>query len=148
MSTGSTLPLALDLADRIEHAGISCAVFSFHTVKPLDTDTICEAATASSLMIALEEHSVAGGFGSAVAEVVAELPFRAARFKRMGLPDGFSKVVGSHDFLLRENGLHLDTLTGSVEAMLADMQRSLVTQPAMRGMDNSPQRIFNSPAAS
>lgn len=79
--------------------GISAAVVSLPTVKPIDTTAIAELAARFGTLVSVEEHSVVGGLGGAVAEVLAELPNPRARLVRVGLDDRYSSIVGSQKYL-------------------------------------------------
>lgn len=68
LSTGNLLPIACEAASLLNDAGLSAQLFSFHTIKPLDAACLAEQFLKYSLVVTLEEHSLLGGFGSAVAE--------------------------------------------------------------------------------
>jgi transketolase len=72
VATGYMVHLALEAADMLREEGIDAGVINIHTVKPLDTALITEAAKRSGAIVTAEEHNVIGGLGSAVAEAVAE----------------------------------------------------------------------------
>ncbi len=72
VATGYMVHLALEAADILKAEGIDAGVINVHTIKPIDSDLITEAAKRSGAIVTAEEHSVIGGLGSAVAEVVAE----------------------------------------------------------------------------
>lgn len=105
VSTGGSLDLACDVASLLEADGLSARVLSMHTIKPLDADAIRLAADETRGVFTVEEHSMLGGLGGAVAEVVAELPFARPVFKRFGLPDAYSPIAGSQPFLRAQAGL-------------------------------------------
>lgn len=88
----------------LNEKGIKPAVFTFPTVKPIDKDTILECASKFDLIATCEEHNYIGGFGSAVAEVLAELP-QHARLLRVGLHDEYSVRVGNQHYLREQCGL-------------------------------------------
>ena len=89
-------------AEELEADGIQATVLNMHTVKPIDRDAIVEAAGRTGRIVTVEDHSVIGGLGSAVAEVVAtEAP---ARLKRLGLQDCFGQS-GTPDALAEHYGL-------------------------------------------
>ena len=88
----------------LNEKGIKPAVFTFPTVKPIDKDTILECASKFDLIATCEEHNYIGGFGSAVAEVLAELP-QHARLLRVGLHDEYSVRVGNQHYLREQYGL-------------------------------------------
>lgn len=79
--------------------GVSVRVVSFPTVKPIDADAIADLATRFGTLVTVEEHSVVGGFGGSVAEVLSELPNPRARLVRIGLDDRYSSIVGSQKYL-------------------------------------------------
>jgi len=83
----------------LAESGIDAAIVSFPTVKPLDTAMIEHLAGQYSTIVTVEEHSVIGGLGGAVAEVLAELPGPRARLVRVGLDDRYSSIVGSQTYL-------------------------------------------------
>lgn len=98
ITTGGLLKAAVDTAGRLASEGIDAAVLSMPTIKPLDTQAILEAASMTGAILTVEEHSIVGGLGSAVAEVLAEAGTNV-RFRRYGSPDRISHLVGSQDFL-------------------------------------------------
>jgi transketolase len=83
-------------------------------LKPLDVDDVRVAAQASNSLVTLEEHSVLGGLGAAVAEITSE--HQPTRVLRIGVPDRFSEHCGTHAYLLREHGLDTDTVRERVGA--------------------------------
>jgi len=88
VSTGVMLKSALDAAAALTIKGIETAVLHMPTVKPFDTEAVVESAGRVPVIVSVEEHTVLGGLGSAVAEALAEANFDTPkRFKRMGLPD-------------------------------------------------------------
>lgn len=105
MSTGGMLKTATLAADRLQEAGISVRVVSMHTLKPLDTEEVLAAARDTRALFTLEEHSVIGGLGSAVAEVLSEADCPKIPFKRLGLPSQFSPHIGSQGYLLKQHNL-------------------------------------------
>jgi transketolase len=104
ISTGALLHTALQAAERLAAQGRQARVLSMHTLKPLDEDAVRKAAQETRAIATLEEHSVIGGLGSAVAEVLAEagagIPLR-----RLGLPSAFSPHIGGQEYLLARHGL-------------------------------------------
>ncbi len=91
---------AVAAADRlVADDRIQCRVLSMHTLKPLDEDAVRQAATETPAIVTVEEHSVVGGLGSAVAELLASLDHPRARLTRFGAPDRFLHAVGSQSYL-------------------------------------------------
>ncbi len=101
LSTGAILEEVLEAAERLEEEGISARVLAFPTVKPLDREAVLSAAEETGALVTVEEHSLLGGLGSAVAEVLAEAG-GAVPLLRLGLPDRFLDLGGERrDFLAR-----------------------------------------------
>lgn len=89
LSTGNMLSVALSAADELARQGISAQVVSLHTVKPLDEELLADVLDRCRVVATIEEHSLIGGLGSAVAEwAVDQGPF-AARLLRLGTADRF-----------------------------------------------------------
>lgn len=114
ISTGGMLATATRVAAQLEAKGIGCRLLSMHTVKPLDTQAVLSAAAETRLVVTLEEHSVIGGLGGAVAEVMAEAGSRVASLKRIGLPSAFASRAGSRDYLAHQYGLSADGVLNTI----------------------------------
>lgn len=113
IATGSMARTALDIADR----GLDAAVWSAPSIKPLDVADVCAAARAAHGVVVLEEHSVLGGLGSAISEILGEhLPTRVLR---VGVRDRFSEHCGTHAYLLREHGLDHESVQAAIDAFVA-----------------------------
>lgn len=102
-ATGSMVATALGAARILKDAGVSSRVMDVHTIKPLDEDAIRKAVRETGLLVSVEEHSVIGGLGAAVAEVVAG-EGNAPRLLRIGLPDSFGPI-GTYREQLERYGL-------------------------------------------
>lgn len=109
LATGNMLESAKVVADRLEKEGINASVISMHTIKPLDVALIKDLAYSGEPMFTVEEHSIIGGLGSAVSEVLAELDCKVP-FKRIGLPDEYSHIVGSQRYLRKKFGIDEDNI--------------------------------------
>ena len=105
LSTGNMLPETVEAAERLEAAGISTQIVSFHTIKPLDTALLAEIFERFPLVATVEEHSLIGGFGAAVAEWLADAAVTPRRFLRFGTPDAFFKMSGEQEFARAQLGL-------------------------------------------
>lgn len=108
VATGETVAPAVQAREILEKQGISCGVISMHTVKPLDTDTLLEAANHCRAVITVEEHSVMGGLGEACAAVLMEYGIRV-RFKIVAIPDEYI-VTGSQSEIFQHYGITPDGL--------------------------------------
>ncbi len=109
VSTGSMLKAALGVAARLAGSGVEARVLSMHTIKPLDEEAILGAARETGAILTLEQHSVLGGLGGVVAELLAEAGI-PLRFRRVGLPSAFSPAVGSQEWLERQQGLDEESI--------------------------------------
>ncbi|WP_212962590.1 transketolase family protein [Cohnella xylanilytica] len=85
VAAGETVRVALDAAEALAEEGVSCRVLNMHTIKPLDEEAIVRAATETGHLITVEEHSIHGGLGAAVAEVVVQR--RPVPMRIVGIPD-------------------------------------------------------------
>ena len=112
-TTGAILEEAIEAAERLREKGIDPYIFSFHTIKPIDADTIRKVAGEVELIITLEEHNIIGGLGSAVAEVLAENE-KGARLRRMGLNDTYSGIVGNQKYLRKYYHMDAESVAGEI----------------------------------
>jgi transketolase len=101
VATGICLQVALAAAGQLDKDGISATVLHVHTLKPLDKAAILEKAAKVPVVVTIEEHTIVGGLGSAVAEIIAEASFDSPkRFRRIGIPDVFPDQYGSQASLM------------------------------------------------
>ena len=110
ISTGGLLVRAVGVAKELKRNGISARVLSMHTVKPLDVEAVLAAAAETRAIATLEEHSILGGLGGAVAEVLAEHDGPKVPFTRIGLESTFATVAGDEEFLRESFGLSEETV--------------------------------------
>ncbi len=110
-ATGGILAEALATAEELAAQGVDARVLSVHTLKPLDTDAFAAAARETGGIITVEEHTVAGGLGGAVAETLLEQGARPGFFHRIGLRQGFSSIVGSQQYLRSQYELDSNAIT-------------------------------------
>jgi transketolase len=115
---GGILGEALAAAETVSSEGISIAVVDVHTLKPLDVEGVRCAARNHACIVTLEEHSVVGGLGSAVAEALLEGGMAPRKFRRLGLDDRFPEVVGDQAYLRRTYGLDREAVVGTFHEML------------------------------
>ena len=102
ISTGSQTPRVVDAAGILAGAGIDAHVVHLPTIKPVDVEAIVAAAERTGRVITVEEHTIIGGLGGAVAETLSE--HRPTRLHRVGLPDIYTES-GPNDALLDLYGL-------------------------------------------
>ena len=89
----------------LQENGIRPMIYTFPTVKPIDKEAIEAVARKVDLIVTCEEHNIIGGFGSAVAEVMAEMKNRKATLLRVGLNDEYSVRVGNQKYLREQYGI-------------------------------------------
>lgn len=106
--------LALEILAR---EGIHPAVYSFPTVAPLDEELVRRCAEKLRLIVTCEEHSIFGGFGSAVAEFLAEHPGKA-KLRRIGIRGDYSPVAGDQRYLRKIYGLDGEAIARTVQENL------------------------------
>ncbi len=115
ISTGGILGNAHAACQRLRALGMDVGLISMHTLKPLDTTAVISAAHQARLIVTIEEHSIYGGLGSAIAEMLAEHPHPRARLKRIGLPSAFPPVVGDQEYLRHLYGLSVEAIADTVQ---------------------------------
>jgi len=118
ISTGGMLWTANQVAERLAAEGIEIRVLSMHTLKPLDTEAVLTAARETGALFTLEEHSIVGGLGSAVAELIAEQLGLTIPFKRLGVANSFSPHIGSQDYMLAQHGLTPEAIIRNIKDLL------------------------------
>ncbi len=117
LSTGSLSATALTAAENLAKEGVETIVLHVPSIKPLDTEAILSVAKRAGRVMTLEEHQIAGGFGSAVAEYISEqcpMPVR-----RLGIHDVFGQS-GTPDELLAHYGLDEASIVQAVKAFVID----------------------------
>jgi transketolase len=120
VTTGVATTRALQAAERLAAQGIDCGVLHAHTVKPLDEVAIRDWAGQVAAIVTVEEHTLVGGLGSAVAELLVDgWSGSGPALLRLGLPDRFPDKYGSQDELLSYFGLDGAGIAESVAAFLA-----------------------------
>lgn len=125
ISTGGILQTAVRTAECLAKEGIETRVLSMHTLKPLDTEAVLAAAQETRAILTLEEHSIVGGLGSAVAEVLAEADIPRIPFKRIGVPPAFSPHIGSQEYMQERHGLTPEAIARTVENILQPVSSRL-----------------------
>jgi len=99
---GLMVSRALEAAEVLAEEGIGACVLEMHTIKPLDEEAVLQAARETGALVTAEEHSVLGGLGGAVAELVAE--HHPVPLKRVGLSDCFAET-GPYEAILEKYGM-------------------------------------------
>ena len=120
LGTGNLVPLALDSSAALERQGLSCRVVSLHTVKPLDELLLAEAFARFRVVVTIEEHSLQGGLGGAVAEWLSDRPPQHARLLRAGTGDEFLHEACDQETARAHFGLTPAAITARVVQLVAE----------------------------
>ena len=118
IASGGMLATADKVARSLAHQGLGVRLLSMHTIKPLDGEAVARAATETRYVFTLEEHSIEGGLGGAVAEVMAELEPGSAPLKRVGLRPEFNKIVGDQNYLKSMHGLDEESVQRTIQQII------------------------------
>ncbi len=113
---GMMVDQALEAAELLRTEGIKAAVANIHTIKPLDEEFIIDQATHTGAALTVEEHSIIGGLGSAIAETLAE--HCPTPMSRLGIADQFGQS-GSPEALLKHYGLTPEAIAMRAKMVLA-----------------------------
>lgn len=130
ISTGIGTTQSLAAAELLEVQGIATRVLHLHTIKPVDVEAVLHYAAQSCLVATVEEHILAGGLGSLIAENFADHDFRQAPLVRFGIDDVFAKHYGSQDDLMRTYGLMADQIAARIQSRLEGNTACLINAAA------------------
>ena len=122
ISCGVMTNRALAAADLLEAKGIPTEIIHVHTIKPLDDELIVRRAKGARCIFTLEEHTVIGGLGSAVLDLLSEQAETMPRIRKLGLADKFSTNYGSQDDLLELSQLQPHQIAMRVEQELSKLR--------------------------
>lgn len=115
IAAGLPVASAMEAAEKLAAEGIEARVIDMHTIKPLDEEAVLRAAKEIGKIVTVEEHSIIGGLGSAVAEVLAEQC--SAKLKRVGIYDRYTES-GPAEALIHHYGLDGKGVYNAVKAFL------------------------------
>lgn len=116
IAAGETVRVALDAAALLKDKGIGCRVLNMHTIKPLDEEAILRAAAETGRIITIEEHSIYGGLGAAVAETVIQN--NPVPVKILGIPDE-PAVTGTTAEVFRHYGITAENAADIAMSMVS-----------------------------
>ncbi|RLG29226.1 transketolase, partial [Methanosarcinales archaeon] len=118
ITTGAILNNVVRAADLLIQEGIQVRVCSMPTLKPLDVELVKAAARETKRIVTIEEHSIIGGLGSAVAEVLAEASVKDISLRRLGIPDSFSAQVSDQEYMRETYSLSVEGIVQTVHKLL------------------------------
>lgn len=115
-ATGMMVQLALQAKEELSKEGINARIINIHTIKPIDSNLLVKAAKETGAIVTAEEHSIIGGLGSAVSEVVTEeCPVPVVK---VGIKDTFGES-GKPDQLLEKYGLTVEAIVNSAKRAIS-----------------------------
>ena len=117
LSAGGILTQTVEAAELLAAKGISAEIVSFPCVKPIDDEKIKDLAARFRHIVTVEEHTIVGGFGSAVCEVAAELG-TSCRIHRIGMEDVYSAIVGTQQYLREHYAMDAKSIAERTEKWL------------------------------
>lgn len=122
LSSGTTLSVCVEAAKMLEREGISASVVRCPCVKPLDTEFLRDEVMSNyQLVVSVEEHSLCGGFGSAVAEFIVDSGLGdGVRFVRVGIPDEFIHQIGSQEYVRKKCGIDAESIAAKITQCLSE----------------------------
>ena len=115
LSTGAIFDEVDEACAELKKQGIVPTVYTFPTVKPIDKEVILECAKTCKAIVTVEEHNLSGGFGSAVAEVLAESDEAHAKLVRIALNDKYSSIVGSQKYLRKQYNIDAKAIVEKIK---------------------------------
>lgn len=104
IANGTMVKRSIQAAEQLRPKGLTCAVYSLHTVKPLDYSSLTKISHQYKAILTVEEHFLINGVGAAVAEFLIESGYKG-RFGRLGWPDRYPTMFGTADWMRDEAGL-------------------------------------------
>ena len=105
LATGTMVSNSIDAARELNNKNISVSVYNFHTIKPLDTESLKNIFSKYKLVISIEEHNVIGGLGSAISEEISSYNKLKAPLLKLGIPDTYNHT-GEYREVLDKVGLN------------------------------------------
>jgi transketolase len=121
IAAGTMAGRSLQAAERLAAEGISARVIEMHTIKPLDTDALAQAAEETGAIVTAEEHTVIGGLGGAVAEALGELA--PVPLERVGIRDTFARTGPDPETLMDAFGLGVEDVVAAARQAIARKRR-------------------------
>ncbi len=114
ISHGTILHELIKVCEILAKRGVRCRLINMSTIKPLDYNLINETFSNFDYVFSIEEHVIAGGLGSAIAEYISEMPTKVKLFKRIGIVDTFVKSYGTLNELRKKYGLTAEMLSKTI----------------------------------
>lgn len=129
IACGGIMQEAQEAADRLASNGFQSRILSMHTLKPLDADAVISAARETGGIVTVEEHTIHGGLGGAVAEILADAGVMPGFFLRIALGDVFSSLVGSQRYLRARYEMDAEAIVRRVWPLLEKSMSRRIPPP-------------------
>lgn len=123
ITTGSMTLECLEAVEEVSSLGIAVRLINMHTLKPIDREIIVKAAVETKAILTVEDHTLYGGLGSSVADVILEEKAVPVEFKKMGLEDTFPSGYGSFQDMKEMNGLSKKDIVREIKALHEDKKK-------------------------
>ncbi len=117
IAAGTMVQRSLEAAELLRKKGLSASVINMHTIKPMDAELVQELSQTHDAIFTVEEHSVNGGLGGAVAELLAESSYNGL-FRRIGIPDKLKPEIGDGEYLRGLYGLNPEGIFNTISKAL------------------------------
>jgi transketolase len=118
LSVGAILSETVAASEILAAEGISAEVMSFPSIKPIDAEAIVATGRKTGRIVTVEEHTIIGGLGAAVAEICLEGAVGLSGFKRIGLGDCYPSIVGDQNFLRAQYGMDTAAICNAARKIL------------------------------
>ena len=128
MSTGPQTGRVLAAAELLAESGIEASVTHVSSIKPIDSPALVDAVNGADLVVTVEEHSVFGGLGGLVAEILTAAG-PAPQIERIGVDDTWGESAGN-DFMLNKHGLSPEKIAATVNQTLSSVRSAVADHGA------------------
>lgn len=118
ITTGTMLNECEQSIKLLGKRGLNFALINMHTIKPIDKELIFDIINDFDTIFTVEEHSIIGGLGSTIAEIISEETRKKIRFKRFGIRDRYLQEIGSQDYLRDKHGISSQKIADSIIKLL------------------------------
>jgi len=118
IANGEMLLAAKNALELLKKEGISCRLYSIHTLKPIDNVTIEKIAQECSVIVSVEEHSLINGIGTAITEILFAAGYHG-KFKKLGIPDEYAKELGDKGWLREHYGLGYKQIAAEIMNLIS-----------------------------
>ena len=118
MTTGTILTECERAIELLAKRGFNFALINMHTIKPVDQDLVVNIIDNFDTVFTVEEHSIIGGLGSTIAEIISEEARKKIRFKRFGVNDNYLHEIGSQEYLRDKHGISASKIADAIIDLL------------------------------